>query len=639
MNTLWIVVIATVVIYLAYNFYARRVDRDVIQSDGKRATPATMYMDGVDFMPTSKNVLYGYHFKSIAAAGPIVGPITAANLWGWFPSLLWLVIGVSFIGWVSDYSAIMVSVRNDGNSLSAISHKLIAPRTRTILFIFIFFYLMLLAGAFVGILAAILSARPDVPFGIIMLALMGLLAGQMMYRWKMNLILVTVIVVAVTLGAMALGPWGQTRNEKGALVQGPVGAAVVSLNASIDDLNAKQPILSLEDPTNADPRIPAPGPDGKRPTTPAYDAATKQIRTLPNYLLWMVFLFAFSYCGANMPIWRFAQPVNYIGFWIMLITIVLSAVGALVAPLTGVTDAAGKAIGAFALTAVKDLGFAAPAKPFTAWQPLWPMLFVTIACGAISGWHALVGSVGTARQLEYETDGLPVGGGSMFGEYTLACLSLVAVSIAGVGGGGGRFAAGVGKLIYAGTFKAIPEVFGTALGFGAFVVIVLTVTQLVFRVMRVTLTEWAGETIPLVRNMHVSSIISMLLTLALVLTGTWVYLWQMFGASNQLMAALSLLVVTVWLKSEKRNPSYALYPMLFMYVTTLFATAVTARNLYVTIASNPAMSGLPVAGAWAMIVLAALLIIAALFIGWDGLKAFQKYGATPAPSTPATARA
>ncbi len=123
MNTLWIVVIAAVVIYLAYNFYAQRIDRDVIQADAKRATPARMYMDGVDFMPTSRNVLYGYHFKSIAAAGPIVGVITAANLWGWLPALLWLMIGVSFIGWVSDYSAIMVAVRNDGNSLSAISHK------------------------------------------------------------------------------------------------------------------------------------------------------------------------------------------------------------------------------------------------------------------------------------------------------------------------------------------------------------------------------------------------------------------------------------------------------------------------------------------------------------------------------------
>ncbi|HYM61873.1 MAG TPA: carbon starvation CstA family protein [Thermoanaerobaculia bacterium] len=635
MNTLWIVVIAVTVIYLAYNFYARRIDRTIIKSDFKRATPARMYMDGVDFMPTSKNVLYGYHFKSIAAAGPIVGVITAANIWGWLPSLLWLVIGVSFIGWASDYSAIMVAVRNDGNSLSAISHKLIAPRTRTILFVFIFFYLMLLAGAFVGILAAILSARPDVPFGIIVLALMGLLAGQMMYKWKMGLIAVTAIVVAVTLGAMVLGPVGQHKDDKGALVQGPVGRTVAAVNASVDSLSGKQPLFSIGDPTNADPRIPVPGKDGKRPTTPAYDAATGLVKTLPNYLLWMLFLFVFSYMGANLPIWRFAQPVNYIGFWVMLITIVLSAIGALIAPLTGVLDSAGNTIGAFALTAVKDLGFAAPLAG-KAWQPLWPMLFVTIACGAISGWHALVGSVGTARQLEYETDGLPVGGGSMFGEYTLALLSLMAVSIAGVGGGGGRFAAGVGKLIYAGTGKLIPEVLGTALGFGAFVMIVLTVTQLVFRVMRVTLAEWVGDTIPLVRNMHVASFISMGLTLALVLTGTWVYLWQMFGASNQLMAALSLLVVTVWLKSEKRNPSFALYPMLFMYFTTLFATVVTARNLYVTIAANPKMSGLPVAGAWAMIVVAALLLVAALVIGWDGLKAYRSYASKEAAPKPAT---
>src|SRR5512136_11124 len=632
MNTLWIVVIAAVVIYVAYNFYAKRIDRDVIQSDAKRATPAKMYMDGVDCMPTSKNVLYGYHFKSIAAAGPIVGPITAANLWGWFPSLAWLVVGVALVGWASDYSAIMVAVRNDGNSLSAISHKLIAPRTRRILFVFIFFYLMLLAGAFVGILAAILSARPDVPFGIIMLALMGLLAGQMMYRWKVDLILTTVITVAVTILAMALGPWGQTRNEKGALAQGPVGRAIVSLNSAVDNISDKKPLMSIVDPTGADPRVPPPGADGKRPTTAVYDAATGLVRTMPNYLLWMAFLFVFSYCGANMPIWRFAQPVNYIGFWIMLITIVLSAIGMLVAPLTGVKDAAGNLIGAFALPAVKDLGFTV--QTGKAWQPLWPMLFVTIACGSISGWHALVGSVGTARQLEYETDGLPVGAGGMFGENMLALLSLTAVSIAGAGGGGGRFALGVGKLIYAGTFGLIPEGFGTALGFGTFVIIVLTVTILVFRVMRVTLTEWIGDAMPAVRNMHVSSLISMILTAALVLTGTWVYLWQMFGASNQLMAALSLLVVAVWLKSENRNPTYAVVPMIFMYVTTLAATAVTARNLYVTIAANPKMTALPVAGAWAMIAVSALLFVAAVLIGWDGYKAYVRHGATPAAPVP-----
>jgi carbon starvation protein len=372
MNTLWIVVISVLTIYTAYNLYAKRIDRSVIQADAKRATPAKMYMDGVDFMPTSRNVLFGYHFKAIAAAGPIVGPITAANIWGWSPSLAWLILGVSFIGWVSDYSAIMVAVRNDGNSLSAISHKLIAPRTRTILFVFIFFYLMLLAGAFIGILAAILSARPDVPFGIVMLALMGLLAGQMMYRWKMGITGVTAFVVALTLAGMAAGPWGQHRDEKGAMVNGPVAAAVVTLNSAVDSISDKQPLFKVEDPTLADPRIPAPGKDGKRPTTPAYDAETGQLKTLPNYLMWMVFLFAFSYLGANLPIWRFAQPVNYIGFWIMLITILLSAVGMVFAPLLGTKDAAGNLIGEFALPALKDLGFGL--QEGKAWQPLWPML-------------------------------------------------------------------------------------------------------------------------------------------------------------------------------------------------------------------------------------------------------------------------
>ena len=196
MNAAVIAVLGAVTIWLGYTRYARRIDREVIQPSATKATPARMYMDGVDFMPTSRNVLYGYHFKSIAAAGPIVGPIAAAMLWGWLPSLLWLILGVTFLGWASDYSAIMVAVRNDGNSLSAIAHRLIAPRTRIILFVFIFFYLLLLAGAFVGIMAGIFDPRADVPFGIFMLAVMGLLMGQMLYRWKMDLILVTFVAVA-----------------------------------------------------------------------------------------------------------------------------------------------------------------------------------------------------------------------------------------------------------------------------------------------------------------------------------------------------------------------------------------------------------------------------------------------------------
>ena len=196
-----------------------------------------------------------------------------------------------------------------------------------------------------------------------------------------------------------------------------------------------------------------------------------------------------------------------------------------------------------------------------------------------------MGSIGTARQLEYETDALPVGGGGMFTENALALLALVAVSIAG-GAGAGAFAGGVGKLLGLVTFGGIQQAYGTALGFGVFVVIVLTMVQLVFRVMRVTLGEWLGDVWLGFKNPHISAIISMGLTMLLVLSGTWIYLWQLFGASNQLMAALSLLIVSLWLKSVGRSPRFAFWPMLFMYITTMAAIIVTAYNLYASILSN-----------------------------------------------------
>src|SRR5207244_1524092 len=245
------------------------------------------------------------------------------------------------------------------------------------------------------------------------------------------------------------------------------------------------------DPTKADPRLAATTVNAQGTVVPKYVDESGSIKMLPSFIFWCVFLFLFSYLGTILPIWRFAQPVNYIGFWVTFLTIGLSALG---------------------------------------------------------------GSSGTARQLEYETDALPVGGGAMFSENTLALLSLIAVSIAG-GAGGGAFAAGVGKLLGVVSFGAIPQAYGTALGFGAFVVIVLTVVQLVFRLMRVTLSEWLGDAWVGFKNPHIAALVFMVLALAFVMSGTWIYLWQLFGASNQLMAALSLLIVTLWLKSSGRNPS------------------------------------------------------------------------------------
>ena len=642
-----VVILGAVMIYLGYTRYARFIDRTVIRPDAKKATPARMYMDGVDFLPTSRNILYGYHFKSIAAAGPIVGPIVAATLWGWVPALLWLTLGVTFLGWASDYSAIMVAVRNDGNSLSAIAHRLIAPRTRLILFVFIFFYLLLLAGAFVGIMAGIFDPRADVPFGIFMLAIMGLVMGQMLYRWKMDLIFVTLLAVVVTLGSMAIGAKGivaakgTTPDGKPAtalVFAGPINSAVEKLSDGINFLSGRHALYTVVDPTRSDPRLVATMINAEGKIVPKYVDQSGAIKMLPSFLFWCLFIFGFSYLGTVLPIWRFAQPTNYIGFWVTFLTIGLSALGAV---LGGIRAILGNP------EMIKAVTF--QTKVFAAWmpvtqakdaagnilqampsiQPIWPMLFVTIACGAISGWHALVGSIGTARQLEYETDALPVGGGGMFSENALALLSLIAVSIAG-GTGAGAFAAGVGKLLGIITFGGIAQAYGTALGFGVFVVIVLTMVQLVFRVMRVTLSEWLGDAWVGFKNPHIAAILSMVLTLLLVLSGTWIYLWQLFGASNQLMAALSLLIVCIWLKTEGRSPRFAFWPMLFMYLTTMAAIVVTAYNLYASILSNPKIAAQPInsIGAVAMILVSVLLFIAALIIAYDAWKAWHK----PLPS-------
>src|SRR5437867_1040427 len=492
MNTLLAVIIGALTVYLAYTLYARRIDRHVIQSDPKRATPATLYMDGVDFMPTNRNILFGYHFKSIAAAGPIIGAIVAANLWGWLPAIIWLILGVSFLGWASDYSGIVISVRNDGNSLSAIAHRLVSPRTRTILFVFIFFYLLLVAGAFVGIMATVLESQPKTQLGVIVLTVMGLLLGQMLYRWRTGL------------------------------------------------------------------------------------------------------------------------------------------TGALVAPF------AKPEVAQFVIPAFR--GFNPQLGPAGV-MPLWPMLFVTIACGAISGWHALFGAVGTARQIQNEADMLPIGGGSMFAEFLLGLLALLAVSVGAKGAPVGAFATGLGGFI---SVWGLPIQYATSLAFAAFIVIVLVVTQLLFRVQRVTLSEWLGDVFPPCRNQHIASLICVALAILLMMTGTWVYLWQLFGGANQMMAALSLLLVTVWLASVGKNWMYAGLPAAFMWVTTCASILVTAYNLYSNVYQINLAAGrtIPVVGSALMILVALLLVVAALYIGLDTWRAFQRYRHRPVQQRkPAAARA
>ena len=210
MNSVFVIILGLIVFFVGYRFYAKYIDTKIIKADSKyfdtkiikadskKATPAKMYMDGVEFMPTSKNVLFGYQFKSIAGAGPILGPIVAIQ-WGWLPAMLWILLGAFFIGWVQDYSSAMVAMRKDGASFGGLTHKLISPRARIILLSFIYFYLLLIAGAFGNVVVSTSIGLKSSPMAWLFLTIAGILAGQMIYRWKKDIVLTTVVTVCITL--------------------------------------------------------------------------------------------------------------------------------------------------------------------------------------------------------------------------------------------------------------------------------------------------------------------------------------------------------------------------------------------------------------------------------------------------------
>src|SRR5512136_3315580 len=204
MNSLVVLLFGIVAIAFGYFVYARFVNRTVVQPDDKKATPPKMYMDGVYFTPANRHVLFGYQFKSIAALGPILGPIVAVQ-WGWLPALLWIVLGTFFIGWVQDYSAIVLGVREEGQSFGALSYRLISPRSRGILITFIYFYLWLIMGSFGVQVGFSLFTNPAVPLGVLIVILAGILAGQMTYKWKRDIILTSIVTVVIAFVGIWLG--------------------------------------------------------------------------------------------------------------------------------------------------------------------------------------------------------------------------------------------------------------------------------------------------------------------------------------------------------------------------------------------------------------------------------------------------
>ncbi len=555
MNSIVVLILGALGIGIGYYIYAKRIDQNIVQPDPNKATPAKMYMDGVDFSPASRNVLFGYQFKSVAALAPLTGPIIAVQ-WGWLPALAWIILGVFFIGWVQDYGAMIMGVRREGDTMGALSYKLISPRARTILMIFIYFYLLLIMGAFGNAVGKALLVNAKVPFGMISVVVAGVLAGQMTYKWKQDIIVTTIVTVAVAF----LGIWLGTTPAISGIFESIYGPA--------------DRILFL---------------------------GNTQAQVIGTLLMVI-----FCYLGAVLPIWSFAQPVNYVSFWIVSLGMVGGVIGLLIWR--------------------PGMGDFPAYTSFSANGPLWPMLFVTIACGAISGWHSLVSTSGTARQLEKETDALPVGGGAMFMEAAFAVIAFLTATVA-YGSFEGYKAAGTTLAVFSGglakflSYVGIPETFGAAYGSVFLTIMALTIMQLVVRFMRVASAELVGDSLPVMRNLHVGSIVALLLTILFVWVIPWLTIWGAFGASNQLMAGLALLLIALWLKSEGRKNAWALYPSIFMIVTDMAALIWLAYTNFAKLAAADTTQALIASLLVGLI--AVVLIIAAAVLIIDGVKALQ----------------
>lgn len=601
MNAVVVLIIGFIAIILGYGVYARYINKNIIQPDPKKATPAKMYMDGVDFTPANSNVLFGYQFKSIAALGPITGPIIAVQ-WGWLPALLWVIFGTFFIGWVQDYSAIMLGVREEGQSFGALSYRFISPRARTILLTFIYFYLLLIMGAFGKIVGYDLMTNPAVPLGVLLVICIGLLAGQMTYKWKMDIIVTSILTVVLAFIGIWLGTLGPVKSFIDGVING--GVATTAADGTV---------------------------------TTAYATVFGAV-TRPQFI-WSLIVLIICYFGAILPIWRWAQPINYVAFWIVFLGILGGTIGLLIwhpafpADFPAFTNWNGNLCAAADCSAIETTPLAL--------GPLWPILFVTIACGAISGWHSLVSSSGTARQLEKETDALYVGGGAMFLEMFLATLSLLTavvgvgvtkgfagyVTMVAAGKNAGIFAVGLSEMM---AKIGVPTAFGLPYGSVFLSLMGLTIMYLVVRFMRVASAEFLGDKIPLFKNAPFGTIVALLLSALLIYTGFWARIWVLFGGANQLMAALALLLVTLWLMSKGKNYLWTFIPFLFMFVTTIFALLITAYNVFNQVLTTPNLPIDKVIGNWLAGLIAIYLVITSIVLAVDAYKAINKFRAKKA---------
>jgi carbon starvation protein len=527
------------VLAFGYTVYGRFIAAQY-RLDDARVTPAVAVDDGIDFVPTRPFYLLGQHFSAIAAAGPIAGPILACLQFGWLPCILWIGLGVVFIGAVHDFSSLVASVRHQGRSVAEIVRETLGERAWLAIMLFIWIALIYVIVAFADITASSFVSGGDdlagsefafnpggaVAAASVMYLGLAVLMGVVERLLRPPLWLLTVIFVPATLGAVWLGTQVSTW-------------------------------LVL-------------------------DATT-----------WGLLILAYCFVASLVPVWALLQPRGYLGGFVLYLALFVGVVGIF--------------FGGFEIKQEAFKGWQAPG----ATGALFPFLFVTIACGACSGFHGLVCSGTTSKQISKESHCQPIGYGGMLLEGFVALIALATImmvdsaSIAGqapgtiYGAGLGRFLTvliGEQHLLFAITFGAM--------AFSTFVFDTLDVSTRLGRYILQELLGWPSRAGGVAAT--ALTILPPAVFISLAGEGSYRAFWTLFGTSNQLLAALTLLAISVWLRRSGRRSWFTLVPMVFVMVMTLWSLALQTKAMLDSLAAPGASNGTLVVNGIVAVLLAAL---------------------------------
>ncbi len=515
MNSALIALVILVLLYLGYRFYGTHIERVVVQPDEAAEVPAIAQRDGVDFEPAKPLMLFGHHFTGISGAGPIVGPILAVAYFGWAAALGWIVLGSIFIGAVHDYLALMISARSEGRSITEVCSRVVSRRASIVFAVFVWLGMLLVIAVFANLAARTLVAVPQVVWPNLALCPIAMLLGWAVYKRGVSLVWGSIVAFALLIGSMVLGYYRP---------------------------------LTLPD-SMGDPQT-----------------------------VWYIIVMLYCVAAAVAPVWLLLQPRDYMSSTFTFAGILLGFIGLF---------AAARVIGAenppAFVGAVSEKG-----------GPIWPMLFILVACAACSGFHALVGSGTTSKQLPNERYGRQIGYGSMILEAAQGMLvallaagglywvgthvapdgsTLVLSEIMAEEGGGWP------SVAFIRSFARVVNLGLPFIGFQALVMfagIALNATLLdtldtCTRLARFILTENFGKYTWVLQGRWLATLITVVLATVLGLRGGAAKLWPVFGAANQLIAALALLVIAVYLVGVRRPSIYAVIPGIIMLCTTVAA--------------------------------------------------------------------